>query len=158
MDVTKTITVDKETALAGVKKRLSVIGKRDDYTEITLTTAETPLIDMFTIDAARAVASTFTHETHNFIETDDGAQFDITFKGLDETDNYGALFQGETMAYVIAYDLYSYLNLRHPDAAAEFWKEAANHMAVLRRSAFYRMPPKPADYTMSDVTGTVVTE
>lgn len=154
------------TLKAEVKKHLSVIGKRtytkdgqNMFSNITVSTAEDPIIDNYLSIASQAVYALI----HPFVKTWSIGTNELTHElelsvELENTRN-DADFQAKAKDYIESFMVLSatgdYLAMTHPDIAQKYKADTTGAMQSLLMYVFYKKPVTPtADPLSPSVTVT----
>lgn len=128
-----------------VKKHLSVIGKRtyskdghNMFSNITVSTAEDPIIDKYLVNASQAMNAVL----HQFVKTWSVSGSTLTIE-LENTRN-DANFQAKTKEYIESYmTLFAtgdYLAMTHPELAQKYKEDVTSVLHAIMAYVFYKAP------------------
>ena len=148
------VTISLTSLKAEVKKHLSVIGKRtytkdghNMFSNITVSTAEDPIIDNYLVIASQAVYSLI----HPFVTA-----WSITGSNLSATlsnTRNDADFESKAKDYIESFMVLSatgdYLAMTHPDIAQKYKADTTGAMQVLLTYVFYKKPINPTSDPLS---------
>lgn len=154
------VTISLDTLKQEVKKHLSVIGKRtytkdghNMFSNITVSTAEDPIIDSYLAIASQAVYALI----HQFVKTWSISGSTLTLE-LENTRN-DANFQAKAKEYIESFMTLSatgdYLAMTHPDIAQKYKADTTGAMQSLLMYVFYKKPVEP---TADPLSPTVTVE
>lgn len=130
-----------------VKKHLSVIGKRsfnkngdNIFSNITLSTNEDPLLNLYIAEAMQNIESFMRQLVTSFsVDTD---SVSISFVNTRGASSFEGRCREFVVTYATNYTISEYLAMTHPDLAAKYEKQSAFNMQSFMSYAYSKEPPE----------------
>ena len=146
-----------------IKRHLSVIGKRlydkngnNMFSNITVSTAEDPILEQYAKDAAQTVEAMCRQLVTEFTLTD--SSISITFQNTRQLDDFDTRAAELVKTYIITEATGEYLAMTHPDIAQKYERDGLNAMNALITFVFHKQPPSVATSSPLDISTSVQDE
>lgn len=143
------MTLSFSTLKLAVKRHLSVIGKRtyskdgqNQFSQITVSTAEDPIFEQYLAAAAQQVEALLRQLVSTFSLTSTG--FTLTLHNTRGTADFEARSEELVTTFCVLYTVGEYLAMTRPDMAQKYQSDATGAMQSLLSYAFYKEPPTSA--------------
>lgn len=140
------MTLSFSTLKLAVKRHLSVIGKRtyskdgqNQFSQITVSTAEDPIFEQYLAAAAQQVEALLRQLVSTFSLTSTG--FTLTLHNTRGAADFEARSEELVTTFCVLYTVGEYLAMTRPDMAQKYQSDATGAMQSLLSYVFYKEPP-----------------
>ena len=144
------MTITFSTIKAAIKRHLSIIGKRtftkdgqNQFSQITVSTAEDPIFEQYIVSGAQNVEAALRQLLVQYTATVPQS-IEIVLRNTRGTTDFDTRCGDMISTYITLFSVGEYLAMTHPEMAQKYQADADGSMQSLMAYAYHKEPPKAA--------------